>query len=686
MHKQIIVFATVWVVVFSTSCSQPPPAPPETELQEIPAPDLSGAEEAVRQQVKDKQDEIEALSAAPETAKLSQAYGDLGLTYLTYSFVDAAEVSFSNARVLQQDNPRWPYLLGYLFQIQGRLDQAAAVLESALELQPNDLPALIRLGRVRLDLGANDEALVLFQRAFDLDPKSAAVLDGLGNVAAARDDAQQAVEHFEQALALQPTASSIHHALGLAYRKLGDLSKATFHLSRGGDAPVQFADPYLKTVAELGRTADIYLVRGAQAFSEARYAQAQSYYAKALELDPSSFDARKALGFCLEKLGDLEGAIEQLEEGLDQGTSGDPSRDILERAELLRILGGLRVLQGRELDGIDAFNKSLELDPDRLDTRIKLANALARQGKLDDAVEHYDRILKAAPETQSVLIQRATAQINLGRPQLAIADYEKAIAVSPEDPEPRLQYAAALEHLGRSAAASQQRIAARELAATDPGQQASLLADEASKKLRRGELEAALADYQEVVRLDPKNSDARFQLATILGHFNRFEEALSQFTRVIDAAPHHGPARRGEVTALLLQSKYADARSRLQEGLEVMPRNRALAHGLARLLASAPSTSVRDGDLAVRIATQVHQESRRADSAETLAMAFAEAGRFVEAMEIQKQLLEAAARNSAGGRLVDHWQEQLRSYEQSQPWRLKAPEEVITAMAEPAVK
>ncbi len=675
--------AAVSVAAVSSSCSQPAPVAPENVLTEIPYPDLSGADDTVRQQVQEKREEIEALAAADEPSKLSQAYGELGLTYLTYSFVDAAEVSFANARLLQQDNPRWPYLLGYLFQIQGRLEPAADVLENALKLQPNDLPALVRLGRVRLDLGANDQALTLFHKAFDLDPKSAAVLDGLGKVAAAQEDAQQAVEYFEQALELQPTASSIHHALGLAYRKLGDLEKATFHLSRGGEAPVQFADPYLKTVAELGRTADIYLVRGAQAFSEARYSQARGYYAKALELDPTSFDARKALGFCLEKLGDLEGAVEQLQEGLKAGTSGDAARDILERAELLRILGGLRVLQGRELDAIESFEESLALDPDRLDTRIKLANALARQGRLEDAVGHFDQILEQQPETASVLIQRATAYINLGRPQQAIADYENAVAVAPEDPEPRLRYAEALEHLGRSDEASQQRTAAATQAAADPQQQARMLADIASKKLSRGEIDAALKDYQEVVRLDPSNNDARYELATILGHFNRFEEALSQFTQVVDAAPHHGPARRGEVTALLLQSRYDDARARLQEGLEVMPRNRALAHGLARLLATAPLASVRDGELALQIATRVHQETRRADSAETLAMAFAEAGRFGEAIELQQQLLAAAEKNSAGGQSVERWQAELQSYKQSQPWTLKVPEEIITVMIDP---
>lgn len=669
-----------WVVVWGLACTRAPSeTAQQTGLQEIPSPDLTGAEESVRQQIQEKLEEIAGYSESSEPEKQSQAYGELGLTYLTYSFVDAAEVSFANAQTLQPENLRWPYLLGYLFQIQGRTDQAADVLERALQIQPKDLPALVRLGRVRLDLGENEVAQALFQRAFELDPKSAAVFDGLGKAAAAMDRPQEAVDNFEQALDLQPSASSVHHALGLAYRKLGNLEQATFHLSRGGDAPVQFSDPYLKTVAELGRTADIYLVRGAQAFSEARYQQAQGFYAKALELDPTSFDARKALGFCLEKLGDLEGAVAQLEEGLRVGTSGNPDRDRLEQAELYRILGGLRVLQGRDGEGIESFQKSLELDAERLDTRIKLANALARQGDLEEAIVHYDFFLDKEPSVASALVQRATAFVNLGQEQRAIADFERAVTAAPEDPEPRLRYAEALEHLGRSSAAREQRSAAEQLT-LDPKQRATLLADQAFKSLRRGELESALTGFQEVVRLDPENLDARYQLATILGHFNRFDQALEQFAAVIDSAPHHGLARRGEVTALLLQSQYPEARGRLQEGLEAMPRDLGLAHALARLLASAPHTGTRNGDMALGIASRVHQEARRSHSAETLAMAFAEAGRFTEAIGLQQQLLAAA--RSSGGTVLERWRQQLQIYEAGQPWRMKSPDEIITVMTE----
>lgn len=659
------------------------PTEPQVDLQDIPQPDLSSAQPTVTSQITEGVAQLDEMrSGGASSAEIAEAYGDLGLIYLTYSFLEASEVCFENAERLQPEDHRWPYILGYLFQIQGRLDEARTVLERVLELQPDDQPTMIRLGTIHTELSENETARGYFERVVELNPNSAAALNGLGKIAAAGGEPALAIELFERTLDLQPQANSVRHALGLAYRAIGDRENARLNLERGGDAPVLFSDPLLLPVAEIGRSAELFLVRGAQAFSEERYQQAAEFYRRALEIDETDFTTHKALGFCLEKLGDLEGAVVQLEQAMQVGTTGDPERDPLERAELLRIMGGLRVLQGRDRAAITAFERSLNLDPDRLDTRMKLANALARNRRMAEALEHFDRVLEVLPDHGDVLMKRATVLINLGRGKQAITDFERAVAAQPEDPLVRLRFAEALEFLGQGKRAAEERRAATSLASDREGK-AALLLTEAQTLVREGQLELAIDTLRRALQSDPGYTDARFELGSILGHLGRYDEAQTEFARVIDEVPWHRPARHGEITALLLLERYAEARDRLEKGVEALPRDRSLAHGLSRFLAIVPVDSLRDGQAALHLAQQLNAVGGGPEIAATLAMAYAAAGQYRQAAIVQRQLISEAAAAGETAR-VEELGKRLTVFESQQPWEARAPDEIITAIVSTA--
>lgn len=657
------------------------PAAERPELLPIPRPDLSEASPEVLEQIEGELAAVEALRAAEGTADqaLADAYGQLGLLFVTYSFVEAAEVGFENARRLAPDDYRWLYLLGYLFEQQGRLDEARAVLERAVALEPANAPALIRLGRVRLEQGELDGARQAFERVLAVEPDAPAALEGLGRLAAAQGETDEAARRFERVLELQPTASSVRHALGLAYRRQGRLEEARRALEEGGDAPVLFHDPLLAATTRMGRSAEIYRVRGAQAFAEGRFDIAAGHYRRAVELEPEDFTTRKALGFSLQKLGDLDGAMEQLAAALEQGTTGEEARDRLERAEVHRILGGMMMLQGRESEGIESFRRVLELNPEAHGARLKLANALARRKDLEAAVTHYDRLVEALPEDPDLLVRRGTAKMNLDRRAEALADFRRAVEVAPEEPEVRLRYAEALEFVGRDAAAGAERAAARRLAG-EGGDAARLAADAGARAMSRGDLQAAEAALAEALRLDPAMVGARYRLATILGHQGRYEEALAHFRRVTEQDPHHADAHYGQAAALVLSGDYAGAKQRLEAALQRMPAERRLSHLLARLMAAAPDPRVREGDRAVEMARRLYASGGGAAVAETLAMALAEAGRLDEAAAVQGQAIAAAG----GSGDLQGMERRLTTYRSRRAWYASGPEEILEAAGRPA--
>ena len=651
------------------------------EIQAIPDPDVSGADQAVRDQIADERAKVQALSesAGGRSEQLAQAMGDLGLLYLTYSFVDAAEVCFTNAKILGPDDHRWPYLLGYLLKMEGRLPEAIPAFERARELAPTDLPSLLRLGQARLDQGEYEAAGELFERVRELEPRSAPALDGLGRVAAAAGEHAIAADLFERVLELQPFATNVHHALGLSYRKLGRLDDARTHLEQGGDAGVQIRDPLLISLIELGKSAEIYTLRGGQAMDSERWDQAAAIYPKALEIDPTNFMTHKALAFALEKLGDLDGALEQLHEALAVGTTGDAQQDRSEHAEIYRVMGGIEVLHGREAAAREHFQKSVELDPEGLDARAKLANALARDGRFEEALKHYDFILEQQPENAQLLVKRATALINLRRPDEALDAFNQAIAADPDNPDVRLRYAEALDHLGEGKAAAAQRGVARGTS-LEEAERLALWVDEAQRSTSQGRYEAAIERYLKVLEVDPEHLDARYELAKVLGHLGRFDQALEEFGAVVASSPRHVRARRGEVTALLLLGRYGAAREKLNQALSVLPRDRQLAHALARLLATAPDPRVRSGELAVKIASKVFAARQEPASAETLAMAYAEAGQFDQALALQRQLVTTVERAGAAAE-TSRLRKVLAAYEGGQAWRAASPDNILKILA-----
>ncbi len=682
------------LLLWITGCAGSGERPPRPELLEVPQPDLSAAESGVQEQIREKCVAIETALANPltEAAELAELYGGLAPVFMIYDFLEAAETCFENARRLQPEDYRWAYFRGYLAKLQGRLPEAVEFLGRTLELEAEFGPALVRLARTHIELGSTEEAKTMFERALELDPSSAAALEGLGKIAALEGDHAAAAARFKSALELQPDASSLHYALGQSFRKLRDLEQAKLHLGKSGDLPVRVKDPLITPLAALGGSAQFYLTEAAEALSDGRYQEAAEFYLQALEYDPEDFSTYKAYCYSLEKLGDLEGAIEQLRVALDLGSSGDPDRDRLEHAEIYRIMGGLQVLYGRDGQAIDSFTRSLELHSGMVDSRVKLGNALARNRRFAEAVGHFDRLLVDRPDHAGLLSKRATTLVNLGRGDAAIRDYRRALKNEPENVALRLQFADALEFLGQPRAAAAERAQAAEMTerAGDARQRAQLLAQSARQQAIQGNHQAAIASYREALQLAPESdesADSRYRMALALAELGQHVDALAEYRQVIGTESRHAPARRGEIAILILLGRFGEARLKLNEALRLFPRDSQLAHTQARMLAAVPDPRVRDGELALAVAQRLHKVSPDDPRVrETLAMAFAERGFFPQALELQRRLIEEEE-GSGRSDLLPHLRAELAAYERREAWTFESPEELLAVtMSGPAVK
>ena len=178
--------------------------------------------------------------------------------------------------------------------------------------------------------------------------------------------------------------------------------------------------------------------------------------------------------------------------------------------------------------------------------------------------------------------------------------------------------------------------------------EAARLEREAGNRAEVGRLAEAVSLYTAALELDSARAHSRKSRGIALVQLGRFREALPDLSASPGDEPPDPELASARAFALIQTGMEGEARRILEEALRASPRHVGLAHNLARLLATAQDRAVRDGARAVELATAVAHGTggRDARALATLAAAYAEAGRLAEA---RRTVAQAAALARAGG-------------------------------------
>jgi len=372
--------------------------PPRKGLVAVHFPDLTKAEESIRDQVRGLQNSLAAAAKNPATsaAALSEAYGQLGEIYHAYSLLSPARDCYLNANYLAPKDFVWIYLLGKLDQQEGRYDEAIRRYQLARTLRPDYIAAPVTLGNIFLELNRLDEATQSFNAALQIEKHNPAAHYGLGQIALSKRAYAEAVAHFEQTLAQTPAANRVHYSLAMAYRGLGNAEKVKAHLAQQGTVGVRVSDPVVDRLQDLIAGERLYLSRGKVAFEAQRYADAVAEFRKAVAAKPDSVTARVNLGAALSQTGDVNGAIEQFEAAL---------RIEPDKANAHYNLAVLLAQQNKHGAAITHLRWVLKTEPGDTSARYLLAQELVKAERLDEAVAEFYRVVLAAPDNESALLE-----------------------------------------------------------------------------------------------------------------------------------------------------------------------------------------------------------------------------------------------------------------------------------------
>ncbi len=186
----------------------------------------------------------------------------------------------------------------------------------------------------------------------------------------------------------------------------------------------------------------------------------------------------------------------------------------------------------------------------------------------------------------------------------------------------------------------------------------------------RGQVDKAIAHFRISLELKPDVADTHDNLGIALARCGRFDEAIAHYQKALELKPDYADVR----------NHLDRTRSRLEELLKTLagrrdslrsrPDDVALLNDTARVLATNPNASIRNGAEAVELAQRAVRLSHGQEPTVlgTLAATYVETGRFPETVETAKRALTLATdqNNTA---LAETLQARIKLYQAGSPYR-----------------
>jgi tetratricopeptide (TPR) repeat protein len=191
--------------------------------------------------------------------------------------------------------------------------------------------------------------------------------------------------------------------------------------------------------------------------------------------------------------------------------------------------------------------------------------------------------------------------------------------------------------------------------------------------LKKGQREEAISHFEKAVNIRPWNVFAQNNLALSLFRQGQLEEAIAHLQTSLQSQPDNTETLNLLGLVLFQAGRVNEAIAQWEETLKIQkiqPADWKARNSLAWVFATYPNASVRDGRRAVDLA----QEALRLSGGKnplvfrTLAAAYAESGRFAEAIDAAQRGLELATAqgNSA---LAENLRSNIAAYQSNSPLR-----------------
>jgi tetratricopeptide (TPR) repeat protein len=350
--------------------------------------------------------------------------------------------------------------------------------------------------------------------------------------------------------------------------------------------------------------------RGVAWFYQSDHDRAIADFTKALEINP-----RYAMAYC--------------NRGLLWTEKADYDRAIADFNKALEIDSGfVEAFYGR------AVAWFLKGDDDRAiaDVTKAFEQGLLQlsSNRYDEAVKTFSSAIALTPDDAAAFCNRGVAWFYQSDHDRAIADFTKALEINP-------RYAMAYCNRG-------------------------ILWTE------KADYDRAIADFNKALEIDPGYVEAFYGRAVAWFLKGDDDRAIADVTKAVEINPDDAAAFSNRGVFWNRKTDYDRAIADFTKAMEINPRRPEAFAQLAWILATCPDDSYRNGARAVTLAQTAVQLAPEPRFMATLAAAYAESGKFEDAINTQKKVIAPLTEQGRTKDLAEY-KRQLESYEAHRPWR-----------------
>ncbi|MGD1705185.1 tetratricopeptide repeat protein [Dapis sp. BLCC M229] len=592
----------------------------------------------------------EAIASCELAIKIEEnyfpAYKTLGNAWQVQGKLAEAENWYKKALEIKSDWPEVYANLGSLYAMQQKWQEAVSYYQKAVNLKPDFAGAYRNMTKVWLRLGNQKSATYCQYKALSIEPEKASLEEfiNLGKTLEQQGSLNEAISCYRMAIKLDHNSSEAYQNLGEALKQQGNLEEATVCFRKAIE--LKAANTKIENSDDISSASKYNLI-------------------SSQELNPAD-TLVGSLNNNLVNGNDTLASSEQINNMPPQQTL--PTINI-EDIETYIVVAETYLKQKKWEQAISTSQKIISIKPEPKAYKI-IGNSLQAMGKLPEALDWYKKALEIKPDFGEVYANIGTIFAQQKQWEEAIKSYRRAIAIKPDFAGAYRNLAKIYTQVNRSADAAEYLYQALRL---EPGKAtAEEFLFTGNNLNENGQLQQAIACYEEAIKLKPQLVEASYKLGEILIQNGQLGEAVVCYQRVISANPKNLEAYEKLGDGLLKQGQLDLALQNYQKAQQLEPNNREFKQKIGEIYYRYGEAFQEQGKVeeAVKAYSQATENSPEFDIPYgKLGEIFSQQEKWKEAAKVYQKASEIKSdnswyHNSLGEALkkLEKWEEAVTAY------------------------